>query len=322
MHLEDLIQAAAITQDKRRKRLITCLKRAEELRHCYSLVRSITKPRQQGGLSHVNIPKETTPPAPPQWDAIYDPQELERLVLKQHQTHFSQANGTIFTINPLRSLIDDECTSPFAQQVLQGTVDIESQPIDTHTKTLLKHLKKKTEPDENPTHKIDPEAIIQGFKLWPERTSTSPSGRHLGIYKSLAKHFPPPTDPKAPTPPTPPDPIQGGTDILKLMIHMMDLAITHTHTYDRWRTGNPQIDRLRTIHLYEADYNLLLKWFSSQGFIIRSEKAQHITDNQGGGHPGRSAMDLALTKVLSYKAAETLHLRVIIVDNDAMACFD
>jgi len=76
-HLEDLIQAAAITQDKRRKRLITCLKRAEELRHCYSLVRSITKPRQQGGLSHVNIPKETTPPAPPQWNAIYDPQELK-----------------------------------------------------------------------------------------------------------------------------------------------------------------------------------------------------------------------------------------------------
>ncbi len=116
MHLKDLIQAAAITQDKRRKRLITCLKRAEELRHCYSLVRSITKPRQQGGLSHVNIPKETTPPAPPQWNAIYDPQELEQLVLQQHQTHFSQANGTIFTINPLRSLIDDECTSPFAQQ--------------------------------------------------------------------------------------------------------------------------------------------------------------------------------------------------------------
>jgi len=112
----------------------------------------------------------------------------------------------------------------------------------------------------------------------------------------------------------------------------MDLAITHTHTYDRWRTiwtlllekdpGNPQIDHLRTIHLYEADYNLLLKWFSSQGFIIRSEKAQRITDNQGGGCPGRSAMDLALTKVLSYEAAETLRLRVIIVDNDAMACFD
>ena len=113
---------------------------------------------------------------------------------------------------------------------------------------------------------------------------------------------------------------------------MMDLAVTHTHTYDRWKTiwtlllekdaGDPKIDRLRTIHLYEADYNLLLKWFSSKGFMIRSEKAQRITNSQGGGQPGRSAIDLAITKVLSYEIADTMRMRVIIVDNDATACFD
>jgi len=86
--------------------------------------------------------------------------------------------------------------------------------------------------------------------------------------------------------------------------------------------GNPQIDRLRTIHLYEADYSLLLKWFSSQGFILTSKKAHHINKSQGGGRPGRSAIDLAITKVLSYEIAETLRLRVIIVDSDATACFD
>jgi len=74
--------------------------------------------------------------------------------------------------------------------------------------------------------------------------------------------------------------------------------------------------------LYEANYNLLLKWFSSQGFIIKSEQATQITDNQGGGRPGRSTIDLALTKVLSYKVADTLRLWIIIVDKDATACFD
>jgi len=73
---------------------------------------------------------------------------------------------------------------------------------------------------------------------------------------------------------------------------MMELAVTHTHTYELWKTiwtlllekekGNPQIDQLRTIHLYEADYNLLLKWFSSQGFILTSKKAHHINESQGG----------------------------------------
>jgi len=31
---------------------------------------------------------------------------------------------------------------------------------------------------------------------------------------------------------------------------------------------------------------------------------------------------LAITKVLSYEVAEIMRLRVIIVDNDAIACFD
>jgi len=97
---------------------------------------------------------------------------------------------------------------------------------------------------------------------------------------------------------------------------MMELAVTHTRTYDQWKTiwtlllekdsGNPQINRLCTIHLYEANYNLLLKWFSSKGFILHSEKAQRINDNQGGGHAGRSAIDLVITKVLSYEVTDTL----------------
>jgi len=86
--------------------------------------------------------------------------------------------------------------------------------------------------------------------------------------------------------------------------------------------GNPQINHLCTIHLYKADYNLLLKWFSSKGFILNSRKAHQITDHQGRGCPGRSAIDLAITRVLAYKITETLQLQVIIVDNNTTACFD
>jgi len=37
--------------------------------------------------------------------------------------------------------------------------------------------------------------------------------------------------------------------------------------------GHPRIDRLRVLHLIEADLNLLFKWYSSQGFIMQAEKA-------------------------------------------------
>jgi len=63
-------------------------------------------------------------------------------------------------------------------------------------------------------------------------------------------------------------------------------------------------------------------WFSSKGFILRSKKEHCITNSQGGGRLGRSVINLAITKVLSYKIANTLRLHVIVIDNDATACFD
>jgi len=255
------------------------------------MVRSITKPKQPGGISHVKIPTNAAPDEE-QWESIYDPGQIKQLVLQQHHTHFSQAKGTIFTEAPLHDLINNECTSEFTLQVLQGTADIDNLPVDQYTKDLLVHLKTKVGPSETTGKPLDTDELIQGFKRWPERTSTSPSGRHLGIYKSLAKHFPPPKDLKNPAPPpVPPDPLQSGNDILKLIIMMMDLAVTHTHTYNQWKTiwtlllkkdiRDPKINRLCTIHLYEADYNLLLKWFSSKGFILCSKQVHRIMDNQG-----------------------------------------
>jgi len=90
--------------------------------------------------------------------------------------HFSQADGSIFTVEPLKSLINDDCTSQFAQQILNSTADIESLTVDDYTKSLLQHLKSKTLPNKNTAHPIDQEAMIQGFKKWPKATTTSPSG--------------------------------------------------------------------------------------------------------------------------------------------------
>ena len=193
-------------------------------------MRSITKPKQKGGLSHVRIPTNQPPPAP-QWESVYDPQQLKDLILSQHRKHFSQAHGITFTHKPLCSLINDDCTSEYAQQILSGTAQIDDLPIDKYTKAFLQHLKSKMTPNKSHSHPMDPKLLIQGFKKWPERTTTSPLGRHLGIYKSLAKHFPLPKD-DSNTTPKDNHPLQSRNDILKLLIWMMQLAITHTHTYD------------------------------------------------------------------------------------------
>jgi len=98
------------------------------------------------------------------WESIYDPQVLEQHVLQQHCKHFSPADGMIFTQEPLQTLVNDKCTSEYAQQILAGTADIDSLPVDEYTKDLSQQLESKVPLNENTKQSLDPEAIIQGFK--------------------------------------------------------------------------------------------------------------------------------------------------------------
>jgi len=119
---------------------------------------------------------------------------------------------------------------------------------------------------------------------------------------------------------------------MQLIHKLLVMAVCHCHTYERWNTiwnffiekdpGSPKIDRLHTLHLVKADYNLLLKWFGPQGVLKRAERNSQITDNQGGSQKGRSAIDLACKKVCTYELICLLHLLAANVDIDALACFD
>ncbi len=90
-----------------------------------------------------------------------------------------------------------------------------------------------------------------------------------------------------------PKPIYRGIDVMHSIYALLQLAVKHTHTYKRWKKiwnmfiekdpGQPQINRLRTIHLMETDYNLLLKYFVAQGFLKCSERHDRITKAQYGG---------------------------------------
>jgi len=73
----------------------------------------------------------------------------------------------------------------------------------------------------------------------------------------------------------------------------MSLALLHTYTLDRWKTvwtlfiekelGNPDLNRLQCIMLFEVDWQLLLKWHSSYGCLPKSEATNSLTAVQGGG---------------------------------------
>jgi len=50
--------------------------------------------------------------------------------------------------------------------------------------------------------------------------------------------------------------------------------------------GNLDLNLLRCIMIFEADWQLLLKWHSSYGFLPQTEHAHTLTPDQGGGRKG------------------------------------
>jgi hypothetical protein len=94
---------------------------------------------------------------------------------------------------------------------------------------------------------VEEEDVKRGFGKWREATSTSPSGRHLGHYRAI---------------------IQDDI-LLRCLTKFLDIAVQRGISLTRWQyainvmlekdAGRPCINRLRIIHLFEADFNFILK---------------------------------------------------------------
>jgi hypothetical protein len=102
--------------------------------------------------------------------------------------------------------------------------------------------------------------------------------------------------------------------------------------YERWKKvyslmlekikGQPKMEKLRVIHLFEADLNLLIGILWGRRLVANGEKIQAFSPEQWGSRKGKQAKDVLFMKKMSYLIA---HLQVKDLgsfDNDAKACYD
>ena len=83
---------------------------------------------------------------------------------------------------------------------------------------------------------------------------------------------------------------------------MLNIPIKHGFAPKRWQhavsvllekdPGVPKLSRLRTIHLFEADFNMFLKVVWGSRLVWQAEDHGILGDNMKGSRKQRSTMDL------------------------------
>ena len=114
------------------------------------------------------------------------PEEIEFFLLKQNQMHFGQSEheGTPFITDSMKKKFDWNTSTEETDKVLQGIYNDSKEEEFTKIMKLVLTNCVQIAPQKTNTE-ITVAQLRGKMKVWRERTTTSPSGRHLGHYKSL-----------------------------------------------------------------------------------------------------------------------------------------
>jgi hypothetical protein len=260
--------------------------------------------------------------------------KLEAVIVQRNRRHFAQAQGTPFTEFPLNLIRSDNDFNTY-QDSAGNNISLPNDAfIETHT--IIDILRQRAQlPVTRWSPELDFEDFLAALLHWRESTSTSPSGRHLGLYKVLATahcnssgEFSASTDPEDPEDPTTQE---KATQILHLIHGLATQAALNGFYLRRWtqvvnvmiykNPGYIELDRLWVIHLFEADFNLLVGVYFGRRAMYHQVDGNLLHEGQFG-KPGGECQDAAISKVLHNMISIFTKTPMGKFESDATACFD
>jgi hypothetical protein len=258
---------------------------------------------------------------------------LEDAIIARNKTHFAQADGTPFTRSPLAYIGSANGYNVFADAGGREIRLPDSSFVETNT--VLDLLGERQQDISQPwSEMVSFDEFISGLLHWKEKTSTSPSGRHLGLYRALVTahcnssgefhDFDPNNTYKLTT--------QEMAEQILGVIHGLDASAARQGFYlRRWvnvvnvmiykKPGCIELDKLRVIHLFEADFNMMV------GILFGRRAMHHQVDNRllnptQFGRPGGECQDASISKVLHNLVCSFTHTPMDQFESNAKACFD
>jgi hypothetical protein len=171
---------------------LKCIEKQLRQNAQYGHIKSTLKPTAPLSLTKVHVTTSVTVTNPDigvvshvkQVTVIDTREELKLRILARNKLHFAQAEGTPFIEAPLKGLTPTAALDAFSDpkgnrlQLPAGTFK------ETHmVMEILRDAFLDRPPLISPT--ISFKDFVTSLLHWDEKTSTSPSGRHLGLYKSI-----------------------------------------------------------------------------------------------------------------------------------------
>ena len=122
-------------------------------------------------------------------------------------------------------------------------------------------------------------------------------------------------------------------ELLDFHLRLINYALERGYSYKRWQTivntvlfkdiDNVRIHRTRIIHIYEADFNIVLglKWRMA---LYQSEALNKLNDrSQYGSRPNRkNAIDPVMLEEIQFEMSRISRRMLVQTNFDATACYD
>ena len=240
------------------------------------------------------------------WEKIEQQDEIESMTTAFMRKHLAQAQGTPLTTDAWDEKLQCE---EIQKQILNGTF---VPPPETPQAVIdyIYHLQRPNTIE----HDIDFDYTEEDFRQFiqnaDERTSSSPSSRHYGHWKTIEKYCP-----------------EIFSDLFKILSLVMKNCVMLPRLLRTVMTllkkeDVPYIHRLRPILLVEIEIQAISSSQWAKKFSQASEKHHIITESQYGGRKGRQAQSAVLNKILYYDINNQYVQDYTIVDEDLKANYD
>ena len=194
-------------ESRRKAKIVRNTIDGETIRTKFRDIRRVVRPSNFSSLSKILVPRHCKrhEAAKPEdtydlllntdhkdliWETVVDREAMEKHLLTYNRESFRAAAESPLGQGLLYDAITFSGLSVSADEILSGNAPPEWSSDDSAMREFLASFAIPTsvhEAGEIPCE-LSNDDVIRGFKSWRESTSTSPSGRHLGLYKSEIQH--------------------------------------------------------------------------------------------------------------------------------------